>query len=184
MKRLQIQCGLLLCFVLFFVFLGSYLGHMEIPRPGVQLELRLPAHNTATTTWIQAASVTYTTAHGNVRSLTRWARPGNLTRNLVVPSWSHFCGATTGTPSSVFIGVLGQDRNRQDRSTATGLHTVNSPTRETGIRKPNPGKRHVSLRLLHSAWEVWGQDPGDHRASKSQWENKVQVCTRKETTAV
>ena len=34
---------------------------MEVPRLGVKSELQLP---------------TYTTAHGNTRSLTHWARPG------------------------------------------------------------------------------------------------------------
>ena len=39
----------------FFCFLGPHLQHMEVPRPGVKLELQLPA---------------YTTAHSNDRSLT------------------------------------------------------------------------------------------------------------------
>ena len=33
---------------LFFVFLGPHLWHMEVPRPGVELELQLPAYTTAT----------------------------------------------------------------------------------------------------------------------------------------
>ena len=44
--------------------------HMEIPRLGVQLELQLPVYTTAQPRWIQAASATYTTAHGNAGSLT------------------------------------------------------------------------------------------------------------------
>ena len=39
----------LFCF-LFFVLLGPYLCHMEIPTLGVELELQLPAYNTATAT--------------------------------------------------------------------------------------------------------------------------------------
>ena len=35
---------------LFFVFLGLYLWHMEVPRPGVASELQLPAYTTATAT--------------------------------------------------------------------------------------------------------------------------------------
>ena len=31
----------------FFVFLGPRLGHMEVPRLGVKLELNLPAYTTA-----------------------------------------------------------------------------------------------------------------------------------------
>ena len=39
---------------------------MELPKPGVELELQLPGYTSAT----------YTTAHGNARSLTHGARPG------------------------------------------------------------------------------------------------------------
>ena len=56
--------------ILIFFFLGPHLPHMEVPRRGVQWELKLPAYITATATQIQDASVTYTTAHGNARSLT------------------------------------------------------------------------------------------------------------------
>ena len=35
-------------FILFFCFLGPPLKHMEIPRLGVEWELQLPAHTTAT----------------------------------------------------------------------------------------------------------------------------------------
>ena len=48
---------------------------------------------------IQAASATYTTAHGNAGSLTHWARSGNQTCNLMVPSWIRFHLATMGTPN-------------------------------------------------------------------------------------
>ena len=45
----------------FFFFSGPHLQHMEIPRLGVESELRLPA---------------YIPAHGNARSPAHWARPG------------------------------------------------------------------------------------------------------------
>ena len=51
-------------------FSGLHLRHMEIPRLGVKLELRLPAYTTAQQCWIRAVSVTYTTTHGNARSST------------------------------------------------------------------------------------------------------------------
>ena len=44
-----------------FVFLGSHLWHMEVPRLGVESELQLPS---------------YTAAHSNARSLAHWERPG------------------------------------------------------------------------------------------------------------
>ena len=45
----------LLIFILFinyyyFRFLGSHLQHMEVPGPGVELDLQLPAYGTATVT--------------------------------------------------------------------------------------------------------------------------------------
>ena len=63
-------------FVLFF-FLWPHLWHMEVPGPKVQLELQqLRPTPKPQQCQIQAASVTYTTAHGYMRPLTCWARPG------------------------------------------------------------------------------------------------------------
>ena len=53
---------------------------MEVPSLGVQSELYLPQ---AQQRQIRAKSATYTTTHGNAKSLTRWARPGIKT----VPLW-------------------------------------------------------------------------------------------------
>ena len=47
---------------------------------------------------IQAESATYTTAHGNARSLTLGFEARDRTRNLMVTSRSRFCCTTTGTP--------------------------------------------------------------------------------------
>ena len=49
---------------------------MEVPRLEVKLEPLLPAYATATATWDQAVSATYTTAHSNAGSLTHGLRPG------------------------------------------------------------------------------------------------------------
>ena len=57
----------LFCFVLFFVSLGL---HSQVPRLGVKSELYLLAYDTATAMQDPSMSVTYTTAHGNTRSLT------------------------------------------------------------------------------------------------------------------
>ena len=43
---------------------------MEVPRLGIELELQLLAYTTATATPDPNCYVTYTTAHGNVGSLT------------------------------------------------------------------------------------------------------------------
>ena len=86
----------LFCFVLFWfwffafsLFLGPLPQHMEVPRPGVQSQQL----------GIRAESATYTTDHGNARSLTHWSRPG------IEPAASWFLvgfinhWAMTGTPS-------------------------------------------------------------------------------------
>ena len=49
---------------------------MDVPRRGVESELKLLAYTTATATGIRASSATYTTAPGNAGSVTQWARPG------------------------------------------------------------------------------------------------------------
>ena len=58
----------LVCFL--FCFLGLHSRHVEVPKLGVQFELRLQQGR------IRAASATYTTGHSNARSSTHWARPG------------------------------------------------------------------------------------------------------------
>ena len=35
----------------FLIFLGAHLWHVEVPRLEVELELQLPAYNTAPATW-------------------------------------------------------------------------------------------------------------------------------------
>ena len=59
-----------------FFFLVPHLQHMEVPRLGVESELQLLAEPQPQQLGIQAASINYTTAHGNIRSLTYWVRPG------------------------------------------------------------------------------------------------------------
>ena len=56
----------------FICFLGLRPGHMEVPWPGVTLELELLACTAATAMQdpSHVVSGTYTTAHGNARSLT------------------------------------------------------------------------------------------------------------------
>ena len=52
-------------FLVFLPFLGPHPWHMEVPRLGIESELKLPAYTTATATHgIRATSATYTTAHG------------------------------------------------------------------------------------------------------------------------
>ena len=70
-----------------FFFLWLHLWHMDVPRLVVESELQMLAYTTATTTRIQAASETYTTACGNARALTHWARPGIEPASSQRQSW-------------------------------------------------------------------------------------------------
>ena len=72
--KFRFYIGLGFFFFFLFFFLVPQLRHMEVPRLGVKLELQLPAYTTATAT--QDLRPIYTTAQGNTRSLTHWARPG------------------------------------------------------------------------------------------------------------
>ena len=54
--------------------LGPHLQHTKIPRIGFELELQLQPRPQQSRGG--AASVTYTTVHSNIGSLTHWARPG------------------------------------------------------------------------------------------------------------
>ena len=56
--------------VLYFFFLKPHLQHMEVPGPGVEVELQLKPLSQPQQQWIQAAPATYTAACGNTRSLT------------------------------------------------------------------------------------------------------------------
>ena len=64
-------------FLFFLLFLGPYPRHMEVPRPGVESELQLPAYTTAIYTQdLSHICDLDTTAHNNARCLNHWARPG------------------------------------------------------------------------------------------------------------
>ena len=82
----------------FFIFLGPHPRYMEVPRLRVESELQLPAYTTATAT--QDLSRIWNLHHS---SQPRWVlnplrEARDRTRNFMVPSWIHFCCATTGTP--------------------------------------------------------------------------------------
>ena len=66
-------------YLLFFCllsFLGLYPWHMEVPRLGSNWSYSCQPTPQPQELGIRGVSVTYTTAHGNTRSLTHWARPG------------------------------------------------------------------------------------------------------------
>ena len=59
-----------------FVFWGPQSRNMEVPRLGVESELHCRPTPQPQQRELRAASVTYTTAHGNAGFLTHWGRPG------------------------------------------------------------------------------------------------------------
>ena len=63
-------------FIYLFVFSGLHPRHREVPRLGVESSCCFWPMPQTQQFEIRAASATYTTAHGNARSLTHWARPG------------------------------------------------------------------------------------------------------------
>ena len=60
----------------FFVFLGPHPQHMRFPGSGLKNRFSCQPTPQPQPCQIRAMSATYTTAHGNSRSLTYWARPG------------------------------------------------------------------------------------------------------------
>ena len=93
--------GRLFFFFFFLVFLGPHPRHMEVPRLGVKWGLKPLAYTTATAMRIWTKSATYSTAHGNVRSLTHGVRPRMEPTSHT--SWVCFCWATMGTPLSILL---------------------------------------------------------------------------------
>ena len=89
---------------------------MEVPRPGVPSELQLLPTPQPQPLWIWATCATYTIAHGNAGSLTRWARPGiEPTSSWVLVGFvNHW--ATRGTPKNATF----------DNSLPTSFHLLAS----------------------------------------------------------
>ena len=57
-------------------------------------------------------SATYTTAHGNTRSLTHWSKARDWIHNLMVPSQIHFHWAMTGTPRKASSHIKEKRENK------------------------------------------------------------------------
>ena len=72
----DLRNAFLFFFFFFLLLLWPHLQYMEVPRPGVELELQLRPTPQPWKHQIGATFTTYTTTHGNTRSLTHWARPG------------------------------------------------------------------------------------------------------------
>ena len=86
------------CFLVFFVFLGLYMRHMEVPRLGLQLELQLPAYAMATA--IPDPSCICDLHHGSQQHwiLNPQSEARDGTCILVDARQIHFHRTTAGTP--------------------------------------------------------------------------------------
>ena len=87
-------------------FLGLHPRHREVPSLGVQSELQLRPMPQPQQRQIWAASVSYTTAHGNTGSLAHGARPGIEPASswILVRFVIHW--VTVGTPVFIFISLF------------------------------------------------------------------------------
>jgi len=87
---------------LFFCFLGPFLRHMEVPRPGVDSELQLPAYTTATATPDPSRICHLHHSSWQCWILNPLSEARDQTCNLIVPSRIHFCCSMTGIPDTLF----------------------------------------------------------------------------------
>ena len=88
-----------------FVFLPFLGPHMEVPRPGVQLELQPPAYARATATWDPSCVCNLHHSSQQRRILSPLSKVRDRTHNLMVPSQilgGTHC-TTMGTPLSCAV---------------------------------------------------------------------------------
>ena len=95
--------GFFVLFSFVFCFLGPHSQHMEVPRPGVKLELWPLAYTTATAILDPSCicSLHYSSQKCLILNPLNEAR--DQTCNLMVTSRIHFRWATMGTPGNIFL---------------------------------------------------------------------------------
>ena len=76
---------------------------MEVPRPGVELELQLLGYATATATPDPSHVCDLHHSSQLRQILNPLSEARDQTRNLMVPSWIHSHRAKMGTPDSLFL---------------------------------------------------------------------------------
>ena len=91
-------------FFFFFSFLGYTCGIQKFPGQGLDWSYSCQPTPRPQQCWIQAASMTYTTAHGNARSLTHWMRQGIEPASSWIPVRFLTWWATTET-QEIFLLV-------------------------------------------------------------------------------
>ena len=94
------ECFLFLSFPFFsFCFLGPQMQHMEVPKPGVESEIQLPATATVTATAISGTSHICDLHHSSWQCwiLNPLSEAWDQTHIIMDTSWVNFCWATGGT---------------------------------------------------------------------------------------
>ena len=95
-----------LVYLLIYLFLGPHPWHLEVPGLGVSSELHLPAYATVTQHQIWAASVTYTTSHGQCRILNPLRRDSDQTCVLMDTPRVRFLWVRKGTLQLVIVNPV------------------------------------------------------------------------------
>ena len=78
---------------------------MEVPRLGVESELRLPAYTTATAMWDPGHNCDPHHSSEQCQILNPLSKARDPTLNLMVTSQIRFCCTTTGTPISLLLNL-------------------------------------------------------------------------------
>jgi len=102
---------------------------------------------------IQATSSTYTTAHGNARSLTHWARPGMEPESSWIPVWlitAEPWQELHKFPFQINLGVL--IRSEAWELSYTGSSSDSTPTQELPYAASGTEKEKKKKYVLY----VWG----------------------------
>ena len=99
------QCPVFFSFFLFFLK-GCTLGIWRFPGEGLNRSCSCWPTPQTQQREMGAGSVTYTTAHGNTRSLIHWERPGikPATSWLLVGFVNHW--ATMGIPNKIYFYII------------------------------------------------------------------------------
>ena len=135
---------------LFVCFSGPDLGHMEVPRLGVELELQPPSCTTATATQDPSCLCDLHHSLWQCQILTRWVRPEIEPMSSWILVRFTTCWATTGTPRKATL-------NRVAREGFFEAVTVSGCRQKTVTHHlPLQGSRHQPMRLLtfHSPWKM------------------------------